>query len=64
MKKKVLVADDDPAIVDCLQIMLEDANYDVVITSNGQTIALAKSFHPNVILLDIWMSGQDWTGYL
>ena len=59
MKKKVLVADDDPAIVDCLQIMLEDANYDVAITSNGQTIALAKSFHPNVILLDIWMSGQD-----
>ena len=59
MRKKVLVADDDPAIVDCLQIMLEDVDYDVATTSNGQTIALAKIFHPNVILLDIWMSGQD-----
>ena len=59
MRKKILVADDDPAIVDCLQIMLEDADYDVAATSSGQTISLAKSFHPNVILLDIWMSGQD-----
>lgn len=59
IKKKVLVADDDPGIVDVLQIILEEANYDVTTTTNGHTIPIAQKLHPDLILLDVWMSGED-----
>src|SRR5258708_38816775 len=59
MAKRILVADDDPAIVDCLQIILEEANYVVETASNGDTIPKVKRFQPDLILLDVWMSGED-----
>jgi DNA-binding response OmpR family regulator len=59
MQKKILVADDDPAIIDCLQIILEEANYLVETSSNGDTIPKVKRFMPDLILLDVWMSGED-----
>jgi CheY-like chemotaxis protein len=58
MKKKVLIADDDPAILDALQLMLEDEGYDVRTSENGESIKQLKDF-PDVLLLDIWMSGID-----
>jgi DNA-binding response OmpR family regulator len=59
MQKRILIADDDPAILDCLQIILEDADYTVEISSNGDTIPKVHRFHPDLILLDVWMSGED-----
>jgi DNA-binding response OmpR family regulator len=59
MQKKILIADDDPAILDCLQIILEDADYTVEISSNGDTIPKIERFKPDLILLDVWMSGED-----
>lgn len=59
MKKKILVADDDPGIVDALQIMLEEADYEVSTTTNGHTVRKVKEELPDVILLDVWMSGED-----
>jgi DNA-binding response OmpR family regulator len=38
MPKKILVADDDPGIGDMLQLMLEEAGYDVEIQGDGRTI--------------------------
>jgi DNA-binding response OmpR family regulator len=58
-KKKVLVADDDPAILEVITIMLEDDGYAVKTTDNGQTENTAREYLPNVILLDIWMAGMD-----
>ncbi len=59
LKKKVLIADDDPAILEAITFILEDADYDVKTTVNGQTERLAQEYVPDLILLDIWMSGQD-----
>jgi len=58
-KKKILVADDDPAILDAIQIMLEDAGYDVVTSVNGETVYKMEKSFPDLLLLDIWMSGMD-----
>lgn len=58
-KKAILVADDDPAILDSLSIMLEDAGYEVITTVDGQTVKEVKDKLPDLILLDIWMSGMD-----
>ncbi|HSX40386.1 MAG TPA: response regulator [Candidatus Saccharimonadales bacterium] len=59
MKKKILVADDDPAIVDAIQMILEDEGFDVETTVNGETVGKMNKRHPDLLLLDIWMSGQD-----
>ena len=57
--RKIIVADDDPAICDALQYMLEDEGYEVKTTVNGATIYEMEKEFPDLLLLDIWMSGQD-----
>jgi DNA-binding response OmpR family regulator len=59
-KKKILVADDDEAILDALILILEDAGYEVEATDNGMTIRDSLSNSPDLLLLDIRMSG--WNG--
>ena len=59
MRGKILVADDDPGIVDALQMVLEEADYEVRTTMDGHTVRNAEKHSPDVILLDIWMSGDD-----
>ncbi len=58
-KKKILVADDNPAILDALRIMLEEEGYEVETTVNGATVQDMKQPLPDLLLLDIWMSGID-----
>jgi CheY-like chemotaxis protein len=59
MKKKILVADDDPAIVESTSLILEEFGYEVDSTVDGQTIYKMEKDFPDLLLLDIWMSGQD-----
>jgi DNA-binding response OmpR family regulator len=40
-------------------MILEDAGYDVQTTNNGHTEKCVLAYLPDVILLDIWMSGID-----
>lgn len=58
-KKKILIADDDPAILDAVSLLLQDEGYDVVTTVDGATVVTMLEEKPNILLLDIWMSGQD-----
>lgn len=59
LKKRILIADDDPSILDALQMMLEDAGYEVYTTVDGETVGIMFEQSPDLLLLDIWMSGQD-----
>jgi CheY-like chemotaxis protein len=59
MGKKILVADDDPAIVESTILILEEFGYEVDSTIDGQTIYKMEKDLPDLLLLDIWMSGQD-----
>lgn len=56
---RVLVADDDPAIVDAISILLEDEGYAVAVVVTGDVVQEIRREQPDVVLLDIWMSGQD-----
>lgn len=58
-KKKILVVDDDPAILEVIALILEDEGYDVKTTVNGYTEETVQDYAPDLILLDIWMSGVD-----
>jgi len=57
--KKVMIADDDPGILDAVSIMLEFEGYDVKSTLNGAELLNMDTDLPDVLLLDIWMSGID-----
>jgi DNA-binding response OmpR family regulator len=57
--KHVMIADDDPGILDAVQAMLEFGGYEVSTTFNGATILKMVDNFPDLILLDIWMSGTD-----
>jgi DNA-binding response OmpR family regulator len=57
--KKIMVADDDPGIVDAICLMLDFEGYEVSSTVNGATVIDMKNEYPDLLVLDIWMSGQD-----
>lgn len=57
--KTILVADDDEAIVEVMQILLEDDGYNVITTMNGKEVKMLCGKKPDMIFLDIWMSGID-----
>lgn len=57
--KNILIADDDASIVDALGYLLEDEGYAVAKVTNADILASAQRELPALILLDIWMSGQD-----
>ncbi|MBA3724624.1 MAG: response regulator [Candidatus Levybacteria bacterium] len=59
MKTKILVADDDPAILDAIKMMLEFCDYDVDTIDDGAVIKILRQKKPKLLLLDIWMSGID-----
>ncbi len=58
-KKKILVVDDDLAILDAVKIMLEIADYEVCTEADGAIIEKVRKEKPHLVLLDIWISGID-----
>ncbi len=59
-KKTIFVADDDPAILDALTLILEDAGYEVRSTTDGATLREVHRASPDLLLLDLRLSG--WNG--
>ena len=59
MNKTILVADDDAAIIHSVRMLLEDEGYTVVTTVGDKTAQVVERHLPDLILLDIWMSGMD-----
>ncbi|GAC1363443.1 MAG: hypothetical protein NVSMB38_45640 [Ktedonobacteraceae bacterium] len=57
--KHILVAEDDPGIGDILQLMLEEAGYAVQLQVDGQAVQVMQEPFPDLVLLDIRLSGTD-----
>ena len=58
--KKILIADDEPDILEIIQYNLRNEGYEVVTAKNGnEAIEMAKKFHPDLIILDIMMPGKN-----
>lgn len=58
-KKRILIADDDQSILEVIQLILEDEGYKVDTSVDGEDIFNMKSDFPDLLLLDIRMSGID-----
>lgn len=60
MSKKVLIIDDDQDILEPLSLLLEDEGYHVATTPKGEmTYTKIMEFHPDIVLLDLLISGSD-----
>ena len=59
-QKKILVVDDEPDILEFLQIIFEDAGFLVVTTDKGDYLdKLNNGTLPDLVLLDMLLSGKD-----
>jgi DNA-binding response OmpR family regulator len=59
-RNKILVVDDDPKALILMEDVLKPHGYDVVLINDGrQAIQTARKEKPDLILLDIMMSGSD-----
>ena len=57
--KKIFIADDDPDILAILSMMLRTSKYQVDASTNANDVFKYSNNLPDLILLDIWMSGLD-----
>lgn len=59
-QKKILVVDDEPDILEFLQIIFEEAGFLVVTTERGDYLEkLKRGPLPDLVLLDMLLSGKD-----
>lgn len=57
---KILVIDDEPNILEFLEMGLLNEGFEVQTAADGMTgITLAKQFHPHIVILDIMMPGMN-----
>jgi two-component system, OmpR family, alkaline phosphatase synthesis response regulator PhoP len=58
--KKILIADDEPDILEIIKYNLQSEGYEVVTAKNGnEAIEQARRFNPDLIILDIMMPGKN-----
>lgn len=59
MNRKILIVEDDEALLKILRLLLENS-YDVTLAMNGkQGLELATSQRPDLILMDVMMPEMD-----
>lgn len=57
---KILVVDDEPSILEFLELGLQNEGFQVMTTPDGiAAVNVAKQFQPHVVILDIMMPGVD-----
>lgn len=59
--KKIIIVDDDVAILDSLSLILDFEGYEVKTFERGTEIfnSIESNFKPDIILLDMWLSQED-----
>ncbi len=59
-REKILVADDDPIILNFLHSLLKDKGYEVITAEDGErALEMALIYHPDIIVTDIVMPYRD-----
>jgi len=60
MRKKILIVDDEPDILDILSYNLKKEGYEIMLAKNGEkAVSRAVVFRPDLILLDVMMPKKD-----
>jgi DNA-binding response OmpR family regulator len=60
MPKRILVIEDDPAVLRAMSFMLEKEGYEVLTAVNGlEGLTKAKGENPDLLILDVMLPGID-----
>ena len=60
MKRRIVIADDDPVIISLVSVRLEIAGYEMLTAANGnEALALIRKSKPLAVILDIDMPGKS-----
>lgn len=59
MKKRILIVDDSPAILDVMKLALEMVDCEVSTSLTGACLQQMERNPPHLILLDVLLSGED-----
>lgn len=60
VKKKILIVDDEPGMVDAIRMRLEANNYDVIIARDGgEGLIKARAENPDLVILDVMLPNMD-----
>ncbi len=60
--RKILIADDEPNIIEIISFNLQSEGYEIITAKNGnEALDLAKIHKPDLIILDVMMPGK--TGF-
>ena len=60
MPEKILLADDDPDVVEVISMLLEDEGYELVVAKDGaEALEKIKLENPDLIILDLLMPHVD-----
>lgn len=63
LKKKILIVDDEPDLVETLKVNLERENYECFAAYDGNSgLSRARNEMPDLIILDVMLPGID--GYM
>jgi DNA-binding response OmpR family regulator len=58
--KRVLLVDDDPDILEALELLMVSKGFETEKVSSGKEVyKKIKEFKPNLVLLDVLLSGMD-----
>jgi DNA-binding response OmpR family regulator len=58
--KKVLIIDDDPDILEAVEMILNSGGYEPIATMKGdETCQKVRDYKPDLIILDVLLSGND-----
>ena len=56
MRKKILIADDEPNIVAAIEFLLQQGGYEVRVARNGEeALSLVEAAVPDLVVLDVMM---------
>lgn len=60
MTKRILIADDEPAVRQLLELVLRSQGYEVFVTQNGdQLVRAAQEWIPDLVIVDLMMPQMD-----
>ncbi len=60
MTKRILIADDEPAVRQLLELVLRSQGYEVFVTQNGdQLVRTAQEWIPDLVIVDLMMPQMD-----
>ena len=65
MARKVLIVEDDSNIAELLHLYLEKEGFETAVAGDGgKGVELFRSFHPELVLLDVMLPGEDGVSLL